>query len=380
MIKNFDNITVLTSQNPEAFLTFINNGDSSLSFIISPDASLPSNTLFINGRYVRQDGDYIIININTLKVFNERNKSSVINYDYSPGDRVTFLWYGSVENKIWFDNPYVDVEVVSFDIVVDSVPEPDVTNYELKVRLNSSIDVNDISDKTLYFELYTPKKRAIVAGDTTTYLTTLFYEIGEQYNIVNGVHEKSSGVITDGDVYFKTRDLVTPNDASTYKTYIAEDFNFSDLYASKFTSYGRGFQYNERDGVKIRKASIRYSDKFLIDSKINLLNRFYAERLFGEGDGETTSNYGWIRKIRQRGNYLVCIQEINSCHIPIFSTIVEDQAGQNQAYLSDKLFNIHVHFRSPVFLSLQPLPVSVSSVAVPLLPTSSPDIFLVQLP
>jgi len=296
-------------------------------------------TLYINGAYMRTDGQYIVLNINPLKTFNERNASSILNYEYSEGDRATFMYYDNSGTKVYFDNPFIDVQVAGFDIVVDTTPDPDTTTYELKVKLNSSIDTAAISGKNIYIELYTPKKRVTVSGGQTTYLENLFFEIGEQFDVVDGVPQVTSGTITDGDVYFQTRDYVSAVNDTDYTTYLAEDFNFSPLYKSNYTSYGRGFQYNERDGIKIRKAGIRYSDKYVIDSKLNLLNRFYAERLYGDNDGESSSNFGWIRKIRQRDNYLICIQEVKEGHIPLFQSIVEDQEAQAQAYLSDKLFN-----------------------------------------
>ncbi len=298
-------------------------------------------TLYINGKYLRTDGDYMVLSINPLKIFNERNSSSILNYDYSEGDRATFNYYADNDgsNKVYFDNPFVDVQVVGFEIVVDTTPDPDTTTYELKVRLNSSIDPILISGKNIYIELYTPKLRVVTSGNTTTYLTNLFYEIGEQINVVNGVPEITSGTITDGDVYFQTRDYVSAVDETTYSTYLAEDFNFSPLYISNFNSYGRGWLYNERDGIKQRKAGIRYSDKFVIDSRLNMLNRFYGERLYGDNDGESSSNFGWIRKIRQRDNYIICIQEVKEGHIPLFQSILEDQAAQSQAFISDKLLN-----------------------------------------
>ena len=296
-------------------------------------------TLFVNSKYLRTDGDYMVLSINPLKIFNERNKSSILTYEYSAGDRATFMYYDDSGTKVYFDNPFVDVQVAGFDIVVDTVPNPDTTTYELKVRLNPSIDPTVISGKNIYIEIYSPKKRVIVDGDTTTYLDTLFFEIGEQFNVINGVPQVTSGTITDGDIYFQTRDYVSAVDETTYSTYLAEDFNFSPLYKSNYTSYGRGFVYNDRDGIKYRKAGIRYSDKFVVDTRLNLLNRFYGSRIYGDNDGETSSIYGWIRKIRQRGNYLVCLQEVIQGHIPIFQSIVEDQDAQSQAFLSDKLFN-----------------------------------------
>lgn len=296
-------------------------------------------TLYINAKYLRTDGEYIVMSINPLKIYNERNKSSILNYEYSEGDRATFNYYVDGSTKIYFDNPFIDVQVVGFDIVVNTAPDPDTITWELKLRLNASLDVGAITDKNVYIEIYTPKKRVVTDGDTTTYLTNLFYEVGEQISITNGAYDVTSGTITDGDVYFQTRDYVSAVDETTYNTYLAEDFNFSTLYTSNFNSYGRGFLFNERDGIKERKGGMRYSDKKLINTNFNMLNRFFGERLYGDGDGETSSTFGWIRKIRLRDNYLVVLQEVKVGHVPVFNTIVEDQVGQNQAFLSDKLFN-----------------------------------------
>lgn len=296
-------------------------------------------TLFINAKYVSTDGDYMTLYIDPLLVFNNRNSSSILNYEYSEGDRCTFMYYNNGGTKVYFDNPFIDVQVAGFEIKIDTTPDPDVTHYVLKVKQNSNISIPDITGKNIYIEIYTPKKRVVINGGTTTYLTNLFYEVGEQFNITNGVHDVTSGTITDGDIYFQTRDYVSAVDLTTYNTYLAEDFNFSPLYVSSYTSYGRGFLYNERDGIIVRKAGIRYSDKFVYQSKLNMLNRFFSERLYGDGDGESSSTHGFIRKLRLRDNYLVCIQELKVGHIPVFNTIVEDQAGQTQAFLSDKLLN-----------------------------------------
>lgn len=313
-------------------------GAASAQWLLSENAT-HLRTLYVNAKYLRTDGQYIVLSINPLKIFNERNSSSILNYDYSEGDRVTFNYYLDGSTKVYFDDPFIDVQVVGFDIVVDTVPDPDTTTFELKIRLNPDLDIAAITNKNVYIEIYTPKKRVITEGDTTTYFTNLFYEIGEQILITDGAYEQTSGTITDGDTFFQTRDYVSAVDETTYSTYLAEDFNFSALYKSNYTSYGRGFLYNERDGIKERKAGMRYSDKKLVNTQLNMLNKFFGERLYGDGDGETSSTFGWIRKIRLRDNYLVILQEVKVGHVPVFNTIVEDQAGQNQAFLSDKLFN-----------------------------------------
>ena len=291
-------------------------------------------TLMVNGFLPTiPTDDYAIFNLAPLKKFNEVNSSSVLNYEYTPGDRCTLLFYIDGTTYNYFNNPAFDVEVVGFTIDANN------GNYLLKIRKPDSLP--SIANKNVMLEIYTPRLRDVVENNATVPAEQLFYEIGDQINIVNNVYSSTIGTITDGDVYFKTRSLVnavTPNTPPPYN-FLVEDFNFSDFYESAYTSYGRPRSYNDEPGVVERKASIRYSDNFLRDSTVNGLTRFYTDNIYGDVDGESSSNYGWIRKIRQRNNVLVCLQELKVGYIPVSQTLVEDQSESNQYALSFKLFN-----------------------------------------
>ena len=293
-------------------------------------------TLMVNGilKAIPLD-DYVIFNLSPLKKFNEVNSSSVLNYDYTPGDRCTLLFYIDGTTYNYFNAPAFDVEVVGFTIDANN------GEYLLKIRKAEFLNTAAISGKNVMLEIYTPRLRDIVENNATVPSEQLFYEVGDQINIVNGAYATKTGTITDGDVYFKTRSLysaVNPNVPPPY-SFLVEDFNFSDFYESAYTSYGRPRSYNDETGVVERKASIRYSDSFLRDSMVNGLTRFYTDNIYGDVDGESSSNYGWIRKIRQRNNVLVCFQELKVGYIPVSQTIVEDQSGSSQYALSFKLFN-----------------------------------------
>jgi hypothetical protein len=293
-------------------------------------------TLMVNGFFPTVPTDnYVTFNLAPLKKFNEVNSSSVLNYEYTPGDRCTLLFYIDGVTYNYFNSPAFDVEVVGFTIDANN------GNYLLKIRKPASLPSNTIVNKNVMLEIYTPRLRDVVENNATVPAEQLFYEIGDQINIVNNAYSSTTGTITDGDVYFKTRSLVnavTPNTPPPYN-FLIEDFNFSDFYESAYTSYGRPRSYNDEPGVVERKASIRYSDSFLRDSMVNGLTRFYTDNIYGDIDGESSSNYGWIRKIRQRNNVLVCFQELKVGYIPVFQTIVEDQSSSNQYALSFKLFN-----------------------------------------
>lgn len=280
---------------------------------------------------INSTSDYLFIFLSPLNYFNEKNSSSILAYEYTPGDRCTFhFYYSDATTKVYFDNPCIDVEVVAYD------PSSGV----LKIRKSSNVDVGELANKDIYIRIYTPKSRVVTTSDGETENTeTLFYEIGERFTITNGVHDTLSGTITDGDVYFKTREYSKATSPEILVQVLATDFNFSDFYISNFNSYGRPRTFTDVLERTERKASIRYSDLFILGSKVNGLTRFYGERIYGDGDGESSSNYGAIRKMVQRNNTLITIQELKVGYIPVFGTIVEDQSEQQQYALSSKILN-----------------------------------------
>jgi hypothetical protein len=298
-------------------------------------------TLWVQGKVdtVLSRTNYFVFNINPLLKFNQANPSSILNYEYSPGDRCTFVYYNvgdDVSTKIWFEK--VDVDIVGFDIDIDET-DPTIINYLLKVKIPTGITLASLTGDNVMLELYTPKQRVSSVNGQEEYNQQLFYEVGLSYPIVNGEHSVTAGTIKTGDVYIKSRQMANAVDLNQIDTLVVEDFNFSDFYASKFTSYGKPRTYNDELGRIERKAVIRYSDVVQRDSLTNGLTKFYPEAIYGDVDGESSSNYGWIRKIRQRNNILVCLQELKVGYIPVSQTLVEDQSGSAQYALSFKLFN-----------------------------------------
>lgn len=298
-------------------------------------------TLWVQGLIdtTLSSSNYFVFNINPLLKFNQANPSSVLNYEYSAGDRCTFVYYNAgsdVNTKTWLDK--IDVEVVKFEIVIDEIDPTDI-NYLLTVRKPNAVTQAALTGNNILLELYTPKQRTETINGETAYTEQVMYEIGLSYPIVNGAHSVTSGEIKTGDVYIKSRQMANGVNLNQLDTLVVEDFNFSDFYASEYWSNGKPRTFNDERGRIERKASIRHSETFQRDSLINGLTRFYPENIYGEGDGETSSNYGWIRKIRQRNNILVVLQELKVGYVPVFQTIVEDQVAETQYALSKRLFN-----------------------------------------
>lgn len=298
-------------------------------------------TLWVQGLIdtTLSSSNYFVFNINPLLKFNQANPSSVLNYEYSAGDRCTFVYYNTgsdVNTKTWLDK--IDVEVVKFEITIDETDPTDI-NYLLTVRKPNAVTQAALTGNNILLELYTPKQRTETINGETAYTEQVMYEIGLSYPIINGAHSVTSGEIKTGDVYIKSRQMANGVNLNQLDTLVVEDFNFSDFYASEYWSNGKPRTFNDERGRIERKASIRYSETFQRDSLINGLTRFYPENIYGEGDGETSSNYGWIRKIRQRNNILVVLQELKVGYVPVFQTIVEDQVAETQYALSTRLFN-----------------------------------------
>jgi hypothetical protein len=281
------------------------------------------------------NGNVMAIKINPLNLFNQRytnsSTNSILTYDFSDGDRCTFHYYidpATPSNKVYFNNPCVDVQVYGYD----------PTSFLLKIEKSAAIPPGFLDVKNVFIRLYSPNTQKS-DSEVTTDNTTVWYEIGERFTITNGNHDTLSGDITDGDVYFKTRSYNGAVDPNVIYDILATDFNFSDFYASNFTSYGRPRTYYDVLEKTEQKATIITSQNYVLGSKKNGLNRFFPESQYGESDGQTSSSYGSIQVLWQRGDILIPFQELRVGYIPVNISILEDAIQQKQYAISEKLLN-----------------------------------------
>lgn len=314
-------------------------GASSYQWLISENQKY-QNSIYLTGKLDTNETDenYIAIELSSLKRFLENEKDSQVNYSFTKGDKVVFNYTTNGLNATpidWFRFPFIELDIVSYEIVEDPTNQGQV-KYLLKVRRTSLLEkaggLSYLEDKDIILEIYTPKKRDIDSE------SILFYEIGEQYDIVDGKHSKTSGSIRAGDWYYRGRLYESTVDGNTPIAYLIEDPHFSDNYESRYWSAGRGRTYNDEVGRVERRGSIRYSDEFILGSKFNGINRFYAERIYGEAGGESTSKYGWIRKLESRDNAMVCIQEFKVGIIPVYKSIIYDNTDTSLVADSGRIF------------------------------------------
>lgn len=274
----------------------------------------------------------LAIKINPLNLFNQRYTNNgvdtILNYDFVPGDRCTIHYVIDGSTKVYQNTPCIDVDVFGYD----------PTTFLVKVQKSSSFDPDDFIGKDIFLRLYSPNTQQ-AGSETTTNNTTVWYEIGERFTITNGNHDALSGILTDGDVYFKTRSYNGAVDPDTVYDILATDFNFSDFYVSNFTSYGRPRTYYDVLENTEQKATIITSQNYVLGSKRNGLNRFYTESQYGESDGQTSSSYGAIQILWQRGDMLEVFQQLRLGSIPVNRSILEDAIQQQQYAISEKLLN-----------------------------------------
>lgn len=132
--------------------------------------------------------------------------------------------------------------------------------------------------------------------------------------------------ITEGDVYFRLRQLRIGKDAKTFNYLIrsVETSSVSDFYNSKNTSIGRPFAENPDAKRAFRTGSVTYSDPFLVDSYILGLCSFNPSKA-----NFTDLNYihGPIRALINRDDSIVFLQEKKVGIFPVSRNIIESASG-----------------------------------------------------
>lgn len=128
--------------------------------------------------------------------------------------------------------------------------------------------------------------------------------------------------LTDGDVYYRLRQLRHGKDHTTYNyiTEYIEDSSLSDFFASNQQSYGRSNLYSPSTIQLYRKASITYSEPFNYDSQDLFLSSFNLS-LANFSDFDNT--YGSIRFLQNSADSLICIQQNKMSVLPVGRNIIE---------------------------------------------------------
>src|SRR5690606_29210815 len=170
-------------------------GAVSYQWLISENQKY-QNSIYLTGELSSEDGKYIKIDVKSLERFLESEKDSQVNYTFTKGDRVVFLYHtasGTSAGKQWFRRPFIELDIVDFSIEQNPSEPTDVT-YMLTVRYTPLLEqlgsLSYLNNRNIMMELYTPKKRSVDNTDSMIY-----YEVGEQYDIIDGKHSVTAGTI-----------------------------------------------------------------------------------------------------------------------------------------------------------------------------------------
>ena len=269
-------------------------------------------------------------NLNTVYEFNDEiPDTTALGYSWSKGDRVRFISQPVSSNSLIYLNNTSDVEVISFDVDTRELifQEPD---FEVK--------------KDMVVEIYTPKKRVDEA---------LYYEVGECYDIVNGLHTgfvnqtsttPATVVLEDiGDVYLRYR--------TASFSHPVEDYAFSDFYSSDAWNKGRPNRVDNNIKRVKRPATVRFSNNYIPNTNINGLSQF-DDFDFEDYDQQ----YGSIERMYGENKDLILFQNLKVGKVRVSQTTLYGNDGTSISTLKaqDKILSDIVYYNGEYGIGVNP--------------------------
>jgi photosystem II stability/assembly factor-like uncharacterized protein len=240
-------------------------------------------------------------------------------YDIGSTKNVNYLisyYYGNGVEK-----QEKSIIVGDFDLLVDGDAHTDTWgDYSAYA---SAVFGSTLINHRAKIEIYSPK---------TTSGPVIYYETGDAYRVgQNYTFYKGKG---DGDVFlirkdFKGTDWYMPGDLIFSMT--PDSFNTAGTWDKDFGRPNTVLLYQE---TQQRRNIIRFSDKYVQDSKINGLSNFQ------ETNYESIPNeFGHIRKITPVETVLLINAERETATAYIDQTVFKQTNGEDVAATSDRVIN-----------------------------------------
>ena len=277
-------------------------------------------------------------------------KNSILSYDWAKGDRIRFI---SGTNGSFLAT-LVDEEIIAYDSGTAKITIKEMRN----ILANNPVDANTpFGDGGVLAEIYTPRK----SSDSLIY-----YEIGERYDILDPgsalrrhkgqTQDQNASAtlpaiirLTDGDVYYKSRNMEAGTPTPSLRASLVEDFNYSDFYASNFWDKGRP-NAEDPNAARTRRPTTGYfTDPFVEETTINGLSTVY-DTSFKSYNRE----YGSVQKIFAEDHRLTLFQELKVGQIPIEERILYDNSGQSVVATTTEVFNPIVYFKGDYGIGKNP--------------------------
>lgn len=230
-----------------------------------------------------QNSDAIAIKISIKNIidYSAQNPDSQIGYTYQAGDRVRLMYDRSL-NPI---NGLNDFEISNYDSATQSIIIlPEGFSQEI---LSGSL-----------FEIFNPKSVA-------TEDEQIYYEVGEVIDVVNGVPQNYSTILTNGDTYWRGRTITVNDEATKFAAaypVVIEDASVSDFYPSEAQDIGRVGVIDDNFRQIRRPMLLKASNQYIPSTAINGLSSFEALN-----EKELDRNSGTIKRLVSLNQTIVAI-------------------------------------------------------------------------
>lgn len=341
-------------------------------------------------------GKYMDIVVGSLFTYQKMHPNTTLAYEFKAGDRVKFIqnnndvYYDDFETEILSYKPTTE-EVVNTNIILNGtsivtvekpleshigkfievnsiereiigvsgttytlsapIGEPNVSKTEMSYRLidrrgllrirKPNIPVTDNS----LIEIYSPPATAQEAG------SKIFYYFNQRYDIINPgqpdrmhagstlnqtVNSGAEVKVTAGSIYTRFRELPITNVYPGTQSQVMqiEDMSYSDFYSSKIISNGKTTAEDTGLGRVHFGSRLRFSNLNIDDTSINGLNDFDNTDRKDYND-----RFGDFKLLVFTGEQLLAFKQEKDCIIPVFQTIIQDNAGTELLGTSSELLN-----------------------------------------
>jgi len=311
--------------------------------------------------------------------YNQANNSQ-IGYNYVAGDRIRFISFDPGSGRRKFTE-YIDLEIAGEDLYVSEDGEPISTDsttqgYYLRINdpENAAVSYGDAGEsisiahsgfsygssgyENLIAEIYRPKKN--LDEDLMVY-----YEVGKKYPIINGRHIGDSSqaggfvlnkdlntrvstipaevLLTQGDVYFKPRNMATNETGSTSELFFPEDYYLNDFHRTNHYSKGRVNVINNNASERRLEASVYYSETYSSTASINGLSSF---NLANTPYYDYNKNFGSIQSLMMRDDDLLIFHENKVGRVLVQKDILTTASGEGLVSLSNRVIDNYVSLYS----------------------------------
>ena len=260
------------------------------------------------------------------------NKCIVQIYNTSEFDSNVYYEIGStydVNNGVHSD----DREATTLDISITSANGAELEGYtvqgvrifkgdEISIGGTTLIVGNVYNEGGVYY--FTASDRSVTPLSIGSYSNGTITNTDKVIEVKNGdaYFRRRLLLIPDRDIRISSGDVYYPNYSGMVK-YI-EDYSVSDFFKSEDSSIGRPFAYIPDSKTVRRKASVTYSDAYVLDSDRLNLSSFNLS-LANWKDLDIL--YGGVYSMVSRGDALTVIQESKVSQIPVNRNLIEYANG-----------------------------------------------------